>query len=90
MIHGSAVERLNEALTLLADRDQRTPCGGRDRDRWTSDSTADQEFAAAACAPCPLLDQCAAAARELRVVAGVWAGVPHDLKTYTKPRKAVA
>lgn len=64
------------------------PC--RNRPEWTSDSTAEQELAAAACAPCPLINQCAAAARELKATAGVWAGVPHDFKTYTKPRKAVA
>jgi hypothetical protein len=61
----TSAQILTAAMAALDVKGVKWPC--RNRPEWTSDNTAEQELAAAACGPCP-----------------------HDLKTYTKPRKAVA
>jgi len=72
----TAQEALGLALAALADRGERTPCQRRGvRDRWTSDSREDREYAAASCSGCPVYTRCAAAAGVAREPWGVWAGV---------------
>jgi hypothetical protein len=64
----TAAESLSLALLDLAEQGQATPCQGRRRDRWTSESVADREWAASACEGlrCPLLTRCGVAADEAR------------------------
>lgn len=85
----TAWERLTQGLLQLADRDQKTPCQGRRRDRWTSDDPDERAWAASVCSSlgCPLIDACAAAADESGERFGVWAGV--DL-THVKRKRGAA
>lgn len=83
----TAWETLTAALISLRDRDQRTPCQSRHRNRWTSDDAEDREWAAAACRLCPLVAECAAAAEETRERHYVWAGVDRTARP-TKRRAA--
>lgn len=86
----TAGEALTLALLDLAENDQRAPCQGRRRDRWTSDDAAEREWAASVCAslPCPILAECGAAAAEARERFGVWAGV--DRTATPKARRTAA
>ncbi len=72
----TAAEALSLALADLAVRGERTPCQGRRRDRWTSESAEDRSWASSVCLTlgCPVLEQCAAAAVEGKESFGVWAG----------------
>jgi len=76
MTVSTAQEALGLALAALADRGERTPCQPPGvRDRWTSDSREDREYAAASCSGCPVYTRCAGAAGVAREPWGVWAGV---------------
>lgn len=70
----TAAEHLGRALLELAEQGHATPCQGRRRDRWTSDSAEDREWAASVCLTlgCPVLEQCAAAADERDERHHVW------------------
>lgn len=73
----TAAEQLTHALADLADQGRRTPCQGRRRDRWTSESAEDRGWAATVCSTlgCVVLEQCAAAADEQHERYGVWGGL---------------
>jgi len=70
----TAVEHLSIALLELADQGRATPCQGRRRDRWTSDSADARDWAASVCLTlaCPVLLECHAAADEQDERHGVW------------------
>lgn len=72
----TASERLTHGLTALADREEGTPCQGRQGHRWTSDDYDDLEWAAFHCVSlgCPLLDLCGEAADELKAKHFTWGG----------------
>ncbi len=58
-----------------------TPCAGRDE--WTSDDWRVRRYAAAHCAGCPVLTECAAFAVANRETRGVWGGT--DRTSRVKP-----
>lgn len=72
----SAAEALTIALLEIADQGKRTPCQGRRRDRWTSDSAEDRGWAAAVCVTlaCPVQTECGAAADEQGEKHHTWGG----------------
>lgn len=82
----SAHRRLVVALDDLEDAGIRWPC--KADDRWTSDDPAELEAVQPLCAGCPVFKLCADSARETRATYGVFAGVIHTDKTYSRPRKA--
>ncbi len=72
----TAAEALSIALLELAEQARATPCQGRRRDRWTSESAEDRAWAATVCVTlaCPVLEECGAAADEQDERFGVWGG----------------
>lgn len=84
----TAWERLTQGLLRLADQDQKTPCQGGRRDRWTSDDADERAWAANVCVSlvCPLLEACAAAAAETKERNFVFGGV--DLTDVKRKRGA--
>ena len=64
------------ALTVLAEQGRATPCQGRRRDRWTSESGDERAWAASVCLSlaCPVLEECGAAAVERKEKFAVWGG----------------
>lgn len=72
----TAAEALAHALADLADQGRRTPCQGRRRDRWVSDSADERAWAASVCRSlaCPVLEACGAAADEQGARFHVWGG----------------
>ncbi len=72
----TAAEALGHALLELADQGRATPCQGRRRDRWTSESAEERAWAATVCVGlgCEVLLQCRAAADEHDERHHVWAG----------------
>jgi hypothetical protein len=85
----NAQERLMAALERLADRGELTPCQGRRRDRWTSDSAEDRGWAATVCVGlgCVVLLECGAAADERGERFGTWAGVDRTVVN-PKPKRS--
>jgi len=81
----TAGEVFGQALLEVAEQGRATPCQGRRRDRWTSESAEEREWAATVCVTlaCPVLEECAAAAAERKESFAVWGGVD-----YTLPRAA--
>lgn len=82
----NAHRRLVVALDDLEDAGIRWPC--KADDRWISDDPTELGAVQPLCAGCPVFDHCADSARETRATYGVFAGVIHTDKTYSKPRKA--
>jgi len=82
----TAAEALGQALLEIAEQRRATPCQGRRRDRWTSESAEDRAWAATVCVGlnCEVLPECAAAAAEQGEKFGVWAGA--DRTPLKKPR----
>jgi hypothetical protein len=71
----TAAETFRVALLDVTARGQRAPCEGPDRYQWTSEDPRERAQAARTCRDaCPLLDLCAAAAREVGERHGVWGG----------------
>lgn len=72
----------------LADLDSATPCRAPStRDRWISDAADDQQAAAHACAPCPVLEACRTYAVAAAEPAGVWAGTRPADRRPSQPRR---
>lgn len=88
----TARDRLTHGLVLLADQGRRPPCGDwTDGDNpWLSDNHDQRARAVQACATCPLLEPCAAAADEVGETFGVWGGRDYSPRPKGRPRKAVA
>jgi len=86
----SAAEAFGRALLELAEQGRSTPCQGRRRDRWTSESAEDRAWAAAVCVglSCQLLEQCGAAADERDERANVWGGRDRTAATTRKAASA--
>ena len=83
----TAAEALAVALVKLADQGQATPCQGRRRDRWTSESAEERAWAAAVCVGlrCPVVEVCsAAAAAENAEKFAVWGGRDHTVSTHKR------
>jgi len=80
----TAHEVLYTALLDLAAQGGATPCQGRRRDRWTSDSADDRAWAASVCVTlnCPVLEECAAAAAESKEKFAVWGGRDHTVTVH--------
>ena len=78
----NASERFTHVLTVLAGRDQRTPCQGRQGHRWTSDDHHELEWAAFHCVSlaCPLLALCGESADEFKATHYVWGGTVRSSK----------
>ena len=70
----TAAEALADALLVLEDRGERTPCQGSSSHLWTSDLKDEREAAAHRCAGCQVLGLCAAVADEERTRWHVWGG----------------
>jgi hypothetical protein len=67
---------LTAALERAEDQGRRIPCRGDAADRWLAeDDTADARAAAAACAACPVLEQCRAYVDAHPERVGVWGGL---------------
>lgn len=83
----TAAEVLGQALLELAEQGRATPCQGRRRDRWTSESAEDRAWAASVCVTlgCPVIEVCGAAADEHDERFGVWAGVDRTPAPHKKP-----
>lgn len=69
----TALEELDRALRAASDNDNLPPCTGHGE--WLSDDTDERREAAELCGGCPVFDACGAAADELQVRFGTWAGV---------------
>jgi hypothetical protein len=71
----SARDRLNAALLVMAERQDRPRCGEwHEGEPWTSEDAELRAWAAAQCTGCPLLEVCAAVGTEERHAWGVWGG----------------
>ncbi|MGX7681347.1 WhiB family transcriptional regulator [Jatrophihabitans sp. DSM 45814] len=68
-----AAERLQGALLELADTGGTTPCQA-DPEAWFEGHPEQLASAAARCAGCPIMTDCAAAADENNERIGVWGG----------------
>ena len=75
-----ATTHLHAALVELVETGHHIPCL-LEPDLWLSDNAQDRATAARLCANCPVLAECAAAAKEVKTHFGVWAA--HD---YTRPQ----
>ena len=84
----TAAEALTLALLELADQGRPTPCQGRRRDRWTSESAEERAWAASVCVTldCPVLEVCAAAAVERKESFAVWGGRDRTVTVQHKRR----
>ena len=81
----TAHDRLRDALRDLARHGQRPRCGDAETSHhWTSELAAERRQAAAWCAGCPILTECAAAADETRERWGVWGGLDRETRTPSK------
>ena len=60
----TAADALTDALLVLEDRGERTPCRTSSAHLWTSDDRHEREAATHRCQTCPLLALCRAAADE--------------------------
>lgn len=81
-------DRLTRALVDLATQGRRPRCGDPEtHDLWLSDDPEERKQAAAWCAGCPVLTECADAAADAKETFGVWAGVDRTLRP---PRKTTA
>ena len=71
----SAARRFDTALLRLAVDGGRPRCGEfGGHELWLSENPEERALAKSWCAGCPVIDECAAAATELKVSFGVWAG----------------
>lgn len=78
---------LHLALTRLMEAGQQPPCADLEvRDRWTSDTNEDREWAGRTCQRCPLADVCLRDALERREKHHVWGG--HDFGRLTRTQRA--
>ncbi len=86
----SAAEALGKALLELAEQGRATPCQGRRRDRWTSESAEDRLWAASVCVGlnCEVLLQCRAAAAESEEKHHVWGGTDRTPPPASRRRSA--
>ena len=70
----SAADALADALLVLEDRGEKTPCQGSTGYLWTSEDRYEREAAVHRCTACSLLSLCDAVAQERRERFHVWGG----------------
>ena len=67
-----ATDHLHHALAELVDTGHHPACI-QGPQLWLSDTRADRDIAVRLCAGCPVILECAAAAKEVHARFGVWA-----------------
>jgi len=84
-----AAEQLTRALVELATQGRRPRCGDPGgHELWCSDDATDRALAAALCAGCAVLTECAAAADEHDERFGVFGGVDRTPPPASRRRSA--